>query len=62
MARDGGDLSHPGDGDRRPPDAVRGVLHRTLEESEDELVADLFADVLEGLNLRLAFEAWADRR
>lgn len=43
------------------PDPTRG-LHVLREESFDEFVADLLADVLEGLELRLTFEAWADER
>lgn len=62
MARDGDDQLRADGGDLHQPDAVRGVLHRTLEESEGELVADLATECIEGLELRLAFEAWADAR
>lgn len=56
-----GDLRR-GDGDRRESDAVKGVLHVHRDDHITELVEDLLADVLEGLELRLAFEAWADSR
>lgn len=55
-----------GSGDARPDDrnrpAYRGRLLVLHEESLDELVGDLHADDLERLELRLAFEAWADAR
>lgn len=42
------------------PEHLAG-LHR-VECDEDELIDALLEDVLEGLELRLAFEAWADAR
>lgn len=47
--------------DRRRPSYV-GRLLVLHTESMDELVGDLHADDLERLELRLAFEAWADAR
>lgn len=53
---------HPHDGDRHPPDPIRGRLHVLRDDHLTELVEDLLEDVLEGLEMRLAFEAWADSR
>lgn len=48
--------------DDRDRPAYVGKLLVLHEESMDELVGDLHADDLERLDLRLAFEAWADAR
>lgn len=64
MGRDDRDRLGPGGGDHdrpvRPDYSGRLLVFRP--ESLDELVADLHADDLERLELRLAFEAWADAR
>jgi hypothetical protein len=61
MADDGS-----GGADAHRDDRVRpGYVGRLLvlhHESLEELVADLHSDDLERLELRLAFEAWADAR
>jgi hypothetical protein len=61
MADDRGGSTDARRDDRNRP-AYVGRLLVLHEESMDELVADLHADDLERLDLRLAFEAWADSR
>lgn len=61
LGHDGSGVVDPGDDDRgRSHEPWRG-MHR-FDDDHEELVDCLLADVLEGLELRLAFEAWADRR
>lgn len=62
MDGDARDLDHAAADDRVRPDPVRGRLHVFTDESLEEFCADLALDVVEGLELRLAFEAWADER
>ena len=57
----GGDDLRPGSGDRLEPVGRRGCLH-LIEPELDDLYDSLLDDVLAGLDLRLAFESWADSR
>lgn len=60
---DGGVRLDPRDhGRRSSPDPIRGLHRYPADDGIDLLVLELLLDIVEGLELRLAFEAWADAR